>query len=88
MSKDALFYTEQIGVQIAREQKYLQDNHINFQYIEVDKYTWAADKVEEINNGKRIIPTLFIGDKSYTNPDNSILKEVLNIGEESKKKGI
>ena len=68
-----------------RAKSYLQDNHINFQYIEVDKYTWAAEKVEEINNGKRIIPTLIIDDKSYTNPDNSILKTVLSIGEESKK---
>ncbi len=69
-----------------RAKSYLQDNHINFQYIEVDKHDWAAKKVEEINNGKRIIPTLFIGDKSYTNPDNSILKEALNIGNESAKK--
>ena len=69
-----------------RAKSYLQDNQINFQYIEVDKYTWAAQKVEEINNGKRIIPTVFIGDKSYTNPDNSILKEALNIGEDSEKK--
>lgn len=69
-----------------RAKSYLQDNHINFQYIEVDKHSWAAQKVEEINNGKRIIPTIFIGDKSYTNPDNSILKDVLNIGQESEKK--
>ncbi|MEP3837766.1 MAG: FAD-dependent oxidoreductase [Algibacter sp.] len=69
-----------------RAKGYLQDNHINFQYIEVDKFDWAAQKVEEINNGKRIIPTLFIGDKSYTNPDNSVLKEVLSIGKESEKK--
>lgn len=69
-----------------RAKSYLQDNRINFQYIEVDKHTWAAKKVEEINNGKRIIPTLFIGDKSYTNPDNSILKEALGIGDESSKK--
>jgi thioredoxin reductase (NADPH) len=69
-----------------RAKSYLQDNHINFQYIEVDKHIWATQKVEEINKGKRIIPTIFIGDKSYTNPDNSILKAVLNIGKESEKK--
>ena len=69
-----------------RAKSYLQDNHINFQYIEVDKHQWAAEKVEEINNGKRIIPTIFIKDKSYTNPDNALLKEVLNIGQESEKR--
>ncbi|MFT4610691.1 MAG: thioredoxin reductase (NADPH) [Glaciecola sp.] len=69
-----------------RAKSYLQDNLINFQYIEVDKHTWAAQKVEGINNGKRIIPTIFIGDKSYTNPDNAVLKDVLNIGQESEKK--
>ena len=69
-----------------RAKSYLQDNYINFQYIAVDKHVWAAEKVEEINNGKRIIPTIFIGDKSYTNPDNAILKSVLNIGKESEKK--
>jgi len=69
-----------------RAKSYLQDNHINFQYIEVDKYSWAAQKVEEINNGKRIIPTIFIGSKSYTNPDNAVLRAILNIGQESGKK--
>lgn len=69
-----------------RAKSYLQDNYINFQFIEVDKHVWAAEKVEEINNGKRIIPTIFIGDKSYTNPDNAVLKNVLNIGKESDKK--
>jgi thioredoxin reductase (NADPH) len=62
-----------------RAKSYLQNNKINFQYIEIDKHTWAAEKVEEINNGKRIIPTVIINDKAYTNPDNSILKEVLEI---------
>lgn len=69
-----------------RAKSYLQDNHINYQYIEVDKHEWATKKVEEINNGKRIIPTIFINDTVYTNPDNVILKQVLNIGHEAEKK--
>ncbi len=69
-----------------RAKSYLQSNEINFQYIEVDKHDWAAKKVESINKGKRIIPTVLINDKSYTNPDNSILKEVLKIGQESEQK--
>jgi thioredoxin reductase (NADPH) len=69
-----------------RAKSYLQDNQINYQFIEIDKYDWAAQKVEQINNGKRIIPTIIINGKSYTNPDNSILKEVLQIGKESELK--
>ena len=69
-----------------RAKSYLQDNNINFKYIEVDKHKWAADKVEEINNGKRIIPTIFINDTSYTNPNNVILQDVLNIGAEKSTK--
>jgi thioredoxin reductase (NADPH) len=68
-----------------RAKAYLQNNDINFQYIEVDKHKWATDLVEKTNNGKRIIPTVFIDKKPYTNPDNSILKEVLNIGKEADK---
>ncbi len=68
-----------------RAKSYLQDNSVNFQYIEIDKHEWAAELVEKTNNGKRIIPTIFIDEKSYTNPDNSILKEVLNIGHEAEK---
>ncbi|GAK88965.1 thioredoxin reductase [Nonlabens ulvanivorans] len=68
-----------------RAKAYLQDNGINFQFIEVDKHDWAAKLVEETNNGKRIIPTVFINDSSYANPDNSVLKELLNIGQESEK---
>ena len=69
-----------------RAKSYLQDNGINFQFIEVDKHDWATQLVEETNNGKRIIPTLFIDGKSYTNPDNAVLKDVLAIGSEAEQK--
>ena len=69
-----------------RAKSYLQDNGINHQYIEVDKHEWAAKKVEEINNGKRIIPTIFINGKSYTNPNNVVLQQTLNIGAEKSTK--
>ena len=68
-----------------RAKNYLQSNKINFQFIEVDKHIWAAEKVEQINNGKRIIPTILINDKPYTNPDNSILKKVLQIDDNKAK---
>jgi len=62
-----------------RAKSFLTDNAVNFQFIDVDKYEWATDKVESINNGKRIIPTLLINGDPYTNPDNELLRELLQI---------
>ena len=69
-----------------RAKSYLQDNGLNFQYVEVDKHEWAAKKVEKINNGKRIIPTIFINDTSHTNPNNAVLQNLLSIGAENSSK--
>lgn len=62
-----------------RAKSFLRDNGINFDFIDVDKYDWATAKVEEINNGKRIIPTVLIDDVPYTNPDNVALTNLLSI---------
>lgn len=62
-----------------RAKSYLSDNGVNFQFIDVDTHEWATTKVEEINKGKRIIPTVLIDGKPYTNPNNNALKELLNI---------
>lgn len=62
-----------------RAKSYLADNGVNFQFIDVDTHDWATAKVEEINNGKRIIPTILIDGTPHTNPDNATLKELLSI---------
>ncbi|MCK0188881.1 FAD-dependent oxidoreductase [Arenibacter sp. F20364] len=62
-----------------RAKRFLRDNSINYQYIDVDDHDWATKKVEKINNGKRIIPTLLIDNTPFTNPDNAQLKETLKI---------
>jgi len=62
-----------------RAKSFLKDNSINFEFIDVDKHKWATQKVEEINNGKRIIPTILIDGSPYTNPDNVQLTELLSI---------
>jgi len=69
-----------------RAKSYLRDNGIFFQFIDVDEHEWATDKVTEINKGKRIIPTVLIDDKAYSNPDNSVLQEVLAINVEKETK--
>lgn len=62
-----------------RAKSFLTDNGINFQFIDVDIYDWATNKVESINNGKRIIPTILIDEQPYTNPDNATLTQLLDI---------
>ena len=69
-----------------RAKSYLSDNHINYQFIDIDQHAWATDKVESINNGKRIIPTILIDEVPYANPDNSVLKELLKIDEMKEEK--
>lgn len=66
-----------------RAKTFMQNNGINFYFIDVDKHDWATDLVEEINNGKRIIPTLLVDDQAHTNPDNNKIKELLKLEEES-----
>ena len=69
-----------------RAKSFLSDNSINYQYIDVDQYEWATQKVEEINNGKRIIPTILIDNTPHTNPDNKTLTELLSINVEKENK--
>ncbi|PKH49401.1 pyridine nucleotide-disulfide oxidoreductase [Tenacibaculum sp. Bg11-29] len=69
-----------------RAKSFLRDNGINFDFIDVDQHDWATAKVEEINNGKRIIPTVLIDDVPYTNPDNVKLTALLSINIEKEHK--
>ena len=69
-----------------RAKSFLRDNDIHFDFIDVDTYDWATAKVEEINNGKRIIPTILIDDVPYTNPDNVKLTDLLSINIEKEHK--
>ena len=64
-----------------RAKSYLDENNIVYEFIDVDLDKEATAKVEAINNGKRIIPTIIINGKSYTNPDNAKLASVLGINE-------
>jgi thioredoxin reductase (NADPH) len=69
-----------------RAKSFLRDNGINFEFIDVDEYDWATAKVEAINNGKRIIPTVLINNEPYTNPDNAELTQLLAINVEKEHK--
>ncbi|WP_052598297.1 FAD-dependent oxidoreductase [Aureispira sp. CCB-QB1] len=69
-----------------RAKGYLQSNGINYLFIDIDAHDWAVQKVEEINDGKRIIPTLIFNGRTYTNPSNVTLRDVLEIDKEKKDK--
>lgn len=62
-----------------RAKNFLRNNAVNFECIDVDENDWATSRVEEINNGKRIIPTLLIDGVAHTNPDNAALTTLLSI---------
>ncbi len=65
-----------------RAKSFLKENNIAYDFIDVDLDEAATKKVEAINNGKRIIPTVIINGKSYTNPTNAQLASVLGINED------
>ncbi len=65
-----------------RAKDFLKENNIDFDYIDVDLDKEATKKVETINQGKRIIPTLIINGTSLTNPDNAQLGATLGINED------
>ncbi len=65
-----------------RAKAYLKENNIAYEFVDVDLDEQATKKVESINKGKRIIPTLIINGKSYTNPDNHTLAATLGINED------
>lgn len=62
-----------------RAKAFLNDNNVN--YIEHDIATneKAVIKVQEINNGKRIIPTILVDGIPHTNPTNSELEKILGL---------
>ena len=65
-----------------RAKAYLKENNIEYEFIDVDLDAEATKKVESINKGKRIIPTVIVNGKPYTNPDNYVLASVLGINED------
>lgn len=64
-----------------RAKSYLKENNISYDFIDVDLDEEATKRVEAINNGKRIIPTVIINGKSYTNPNNAQLASALGIND-------
>ena len=55
---------------------FLDSKKVKYDYINITDNYEAIALVESINNGKRVIPTLIIDGKNYTNPS---ISELINI---------
>lgn len=62
-----------------RAKAFLNDNQVNYKDIDISIDEEAVIKVQEINNGKRIIPTIVIDGTPHTNPTNSELEKILGL---------
>lgn len=62
-----------------RAKSYLEASGIDFDYHDIELDQAAVRRVEEINAGKRILPTIEILGRSYANPDNPQLACLLGI---------
>jgi glutaredoxin len=59
--------------------RFLDDQQVPYTEINVDEDEAAARRVEQWNNGNRIIPTLDIDGAIYTNPSPAQLRQVLGL---------
>ena len=56
---------------------FLDSKGVDFEYIDITDNQQAIALVEEINNGKRVIPTLMVDGVSFTNPGINGLMKIL-----------
>ena len=56
---------------------FLDSKDIDYQYIDITDNEEAISLVEKINKGRRVIPTLMVDGRSYTNPGINGLIEII-----------
>ena len=56
---------------------FLKSKDVEFEYIDITNDEQAIAFVEQVNNGRRVIPTLVIDGTSYTNPGIKGLMKIL-----------
>lgn len=57
--------------------KFLDDQGITYRHIDINNNVEATELIKKINNGKRVIPTFIINNKTYVNPGISKLSEII-----------
>ena len=66
--KDVKVYGDDWCSDCVTAKKFLNSKNIDFEYIDITDNDTAIAFIEKVNDGKRIIPTLLIDGKTYTNP--------------------
>ncbi len=76
----ALYGAEWCG-DCRRSRTLLDKYGVSYNYIDIDKVAGASNKVAEINNGLKSIPTIVFDDGSIlVEPSNLELQKKLNLG--------
>ena len=57
--------------------RFLDSKGVDFEYIDITDNQEAISLVEQINNGRRVIPTLMVDGVSFTNPGINGLVKIL-----------
>ena len=57
--------------------KFLDSKGVDYEYIDITDNKEAIALVEQINNGRRVIPTLMVDEVSYTSPGINGLMKIL-----------
>lgn len=57
--------------------KFLDSKGVAYEYIDITDNEQAIALVEQINNGRRVIPTLVVDGKTYTNPGIAGLMKII-----------
>ena len=57
--------------------KFLDSKGVDYEYIDIPDNKEAIALVEQINNGRRVIPTIMVDGVSYTNPGINGLMKIL-----------
>lgn len=62
-----------------RANAYLNEQGVKYNYIDISKDEAAVLKVQELNNGKKVIPTIIINGVPFSNPTNTQLRDELGL---------
>ena len=69
-----------------RSKQFLAEQHVEYEWVDVDQDPDGLKYVQEVNDGKQIIPTIMFGDGSVlVEPDNSELARKLGIEPRAKR---
>ena len=71
-----------------KSKSFLNDNSINYQFIDIDQNEWSIPIITKINKGKRKIPTIIINDDIVlVEPENEELRQALPRTETGRRSG-